>query len=927
MLRRRTRTRLAICAFCLVLSLAVGACARMDPEREFELAVASLASGNYAETSIRLNNVIQTEPSNGDARKLRGELGLLTGNYALAADDFERALELGTPLESVALGLAEALTATGRVQRALEVLDAAEAVVGDDAAYLTARAEVLLGLGRLAETEAALAGLVGNDDPRVQIVRARVAFTRDDVVEAERLLGQALAVRPEDPRLLTARADLYARTDRFPEAAADLLRAADAYRTSGLTTREAATLLALAEIDVARNDLEALDRTVARLTESAPQATATAYLQALLAYRRGNFDEAASLIQPLVGSGPDTVQLRVLLGAINLARGNLGQAEQQFLAVLAVSPRNPVAVKLLAETRLRQQRPDAALAALRDVEGIAADDPQIWLLSGLASILTGNTEQGLLYLEQAASLDPTNELLRLQLARAYLAAGRDADAATLLGDAFDGGPEALEGRLLQLFADIRRGEHEQGTAVAEQILAEFPAEPRALVAAAIAFQIRGETARARELFERAAELDPDNATVRLFIAAGLAQEGRAQDAERVLTDFVRDQPTNAQALTALAELLAARGAVREAADLLRRAAEHSPSPAPRLALAQLYIAQGELAEAKQEVDAAAAAAPDQPEVGALMGILALAEGRPAEAAALLARVEPMLPNRIGVTLALARAELGSGQAEAARTRLRRVVTAAPRSLPLRFALGEAELAAGNAAEALSIANALKVDFPANSAGYQLEALVQIAERRYDAAVASLTAAFDREPAWPVLTRLLSALQLAGRHKEALEAVARWTASNPRHLTGVLTHAGMLQDAGRLDAALDAYLQALSIDDSNLIALNNAAWLSRTLDRPGALALAERAVQLAPDNPAVLDTLGWVLLAENREQDAIAHLSRAAELAPEAPEIRYHLAEGLAALGRSAEARAVLVELLREPEFGQRADAQRLLESL
>src|SRR5690606_3314307 len=299
--------------------------------------------------------------------------------------------------------------------------------------------------------------------------------------------------------------------------------------------------------------------------------------------------------------GPDTVQLRVLLGAINLARGNLGQAEQQFLAVLAVSPRNPVAVKLLAETRLRQQRPDAALAALRDVEGIAADDPQIWLLSGLASILTGNTEQGLLYLEQAASLDPTNELLRLQLARAYLAAGRDADAATLLGDAFDGGPEALEGRLLQLFADIRRGEHEQGTAVAEQILAEFPAEPRALVAAAIAFQIRGETARARELFERAAELDPDNATVRLFIAAGLAQEGRAQDAERVLTDFVRDQPTNAQALTALAELLAARGAVRDAADLLRRAAEHSPSPAPRLALAQLYIAQGELAEAKQEV--------------------------------------------------------------------------------------------------------------------------------------------------------------------------------------------------------------------------------------------------------------------------------------------------------------------------------------
>src|SRR5690606_37279766 len=527
---------------------------------------------------------------------------------------------------------------------------------------------------------------------------------------------------------------------------------------------------------------------------SAPQATVTAYLQALVEYRRGRFDEAASLIQPLVGSGADTVQLRVLLGAINLAQGKLAHAAQQLLAVLAASPRDPAAVKLLAEARLREQRPDAALAALRDVEAIAADDPQIGLLSGLASILTGDTEQGLLYLEQAASLDPANDLVRLQLARAYLAAGRDADAAELLRDTFGGGSAALEGRLLQLFADIRRGEGDQGAAVAEQLLADFPAEPRALVAAAIAFQMRGETVRARELFERAAALDPDSTTVQLFIAAGLVQEGRSQDAERLLAGVVREQPTNVQALTALAELLAARGAVGEAADLLRRAAEQSLSPAPRLALARLHIVQGALTEAKQEIDIAAAAAPDHPEVGALRGLLALAEGRPADAAALLARVEPLLPHRIGVTLALPRAEVARGPAEAARNRLRGVVAAAPRSLPLRLALGEAELAVGNAAEALAIANALKVDFPANSEGYQLEALVQIAERRYDAAVASSAAAFDREPTWLVLTRLLSTLQLAGRSNEAIEAVGRWTASNPQHLTGVLTYAGLLQDA-------------------------------------------------------------------------------------------------------------------------------------
>jgi FimV-like protein len=52
------------------------------------------------------------------------------------------------------------------------------------------------------------------------------------------------------------------------------------------------------------------------------------------------------------------------------------------------------------------------------------------------------------------------------------------------------------------------------------------------------------------------------------------------------------------------------------------------------------------------------------------------------------------------------------------------------------------------------------------------------------------------------------------------------------------------------------------------------------------------------------------------------------LAPQAPEIRYHLAEALAALGRSAEARSVLTSLLAEdPDFEQRATAQRLLDTL
>jgi putative PEP-CTERM system TPR-repeat lipoprotein len=728
--------------------------------------------------------------------------------------------------------------------------------------------------------------------------------------------------------VLLARANLLTRSNRLSDAAVDLSRAAELYRADSLLTRELTALVALAQIQLSVNDLDAAEATAARLVERAPQAPLTAYFQGLVEYRRGRFDQAADLIQPLVSSSPDTPQFRSVLGAIHLARGELGQAEQQFLSVLSSSPRDPAAVKLLAETRLRQQRPEAALSALRSVEAAAAEDPQIGLLSGVANLLTGNTEQGLVYLQQAAALDPTNELLKLQLARAYLVAGRSGDASALLQGAFSAGQAGLEAALLRLLADIRQGGDGAGDAAARDLLESFPDEPRALTAAAMYYQLRGDNQRARELFDGAAERETDGAVARMFVAAALVQDGRREDAEQLLRRVVEQQPDNGQALNALGELALARGALEEGAELLARAADNSDSVLPRLALVQLHIRRANLAAAKEQLELAERAVPDSPEVAAVSGVLALAEGRPQDAVTLLAKAQAALPNRLGVTLALARAQIASGAADAARTTVQRVLAAAPRSLPLRLMLGEAELRLGNAEEALSIAAQLKADYPAQSGGYLLEADAQIATRRYNAAADTLATVFEREQTWPLLTRLLEARQLAGQSSEALSEIQRWVAANPQHVPGKLMHAGLLQSADRDAEALGAYQAVIAIDDSNLAALNNAAWLAHELDRPGALDLAERAHSLARDNPAVLDTLGWILVGQNRESEAIPHLSRAAELAPNEPEIRYHLASALAADGKSSEARSILTTVVNgSRDFEGKTEARRLLESL
>jgi tetratricopeptide (TPR) repeat protein len=142
------------------------------------------------------------------------------------------------------------------------------------------------------------------------------------------------------------------------------------------------------------------------------------------------------------------------------------------------------------------------------------------------------------------------------------------------------------------------------------------------------------------------------------------------------------------------------------------------------------------------------------------------------------------------------------------------------------------------------------------------------------------------------------------------------------------HGVLLQDAGRIQEASEAYKAVLRVAPENLVALNNAAWVSHELGEPGALSFAERAYNVGPGNASVLDTFGWILLAQGESKLAIKHLSRAVELAPQAPEIRYHLSKALVAGGQSARASEMLAELLSdERDFDERADAERLQESM
>jgi tetratricopeptide (TPR) repeat protein len=107
---------------------------------------------------------------------------------------------------------------------------------------------------------------------------------------------------------------------------------------------------------------------------------------------------------------------------------------------------------------------------------------------------------------------------------------------------------------------------------------------------------------------------------------------------------------------------------------------------------------------------------------------------------------------------------------------------------------------------------------------------------------------------------------------------------------------------------------LAADPNNTTALNALGYTlaDRTTRYTEALELVSRALELQPNEPAIMDSMGWVLFRTGRYDESVQYLSRAYANFPD-PEVAAHLGEALWVKGDKDAAMAVWQgALLRDP---------------
>lgn len=113
----------------------------------------------------------------------------------------------------------------------------------------------------------------------------------------------------------------------------------------------------------------------------------------------------------------------------------------------------------------------------------------------------------------------------------------------------------------------------------------------------------------------------------------------------------------------------------------------------------------------------------------------------------------------------------------------------------------------------------------------------------------------------------------------------------------------LQIAGDWAGAEAGFLQALALEPDEARVLNHLGynWIVLGERVNEGFALVERAAELAPENGAILDSLGWGHFKLGRYDEAVQWLERAVELSPANATIHWHLGDAYARSGRTLEA--------------------------
>jgi len=702
----------------------------------------------------------------------------------------------------------------------------------------------------------------------------------------------------QDPRFGEARyklAEAYVRTNDSAGAYREYIRAADLMPTNVESQIKAGQMLLLGR------QFEDAKARADRILANDPKNVQAQILRGSALAGLKDLDSAIAQIEEAVQLDPDRSGTYDNLGALQLAKGDSKAAEAAFKKAVDIDGESVPARLALATFYLSTRRATEAEEALKRTVEIDPSNPLANRALAVLYLATNRAASAEPYLKTFADVSKT-VAARLGLADYYSLMKRPSEAVQILNAVGSDDRQAFGAAQTRLAAIEYGGKlTNEAHKRLNDLLARQPNNSTAILLRARFLLAERQIEGALEQAKAATRADPTSAPAYFFLGKLYTTTDHIDEAAKAFTDVLKLNPSATAARIELSRVQLADQKIDASVESARQALKDQPdNPDARLLLARGLVARGELAPAEVELKALLATYPNVAAVHSQIGVLSLVKRDQVAARRAFERALALDGRSLEAIAGLVRLDLAAGKTAEARARVETSVAQTPDDGPLLLLAAATYAVTGDFRRAEQAAQrAIEID-PASLQAHVTLGQLFMRQRKLEEARTEFEAVAKRQP-------------------DANTAIAAQT------MVAII-----LEAQNRPAEAQSRYEQILSASPRAVVAANNLA--SLYAERGGnldvALGLAQTALEQAPDDPEVNDTLGWISYKKDLTVKAIAALERSVEKDSTNPVHYYHLGLAYAKHGDPAKAKRSLERALAlKPDFDGSLDARKVVASV
>jgi len=638
-----------------------------------------------------------------------------------------------------------------------------------------------------------------------------------------------------------------------------------------------------------KSEVDSADAIADRLIQDFPKKGDGFRLKGLVSFYRKQYDDAITSLQQSIKIGP-TLEAYHFLGLSYYSKGELETALSQFRVILDRAPNARKARLMTAQTLLAQKRTDDGIAEIKKVLAEDGGDATAHNLLGGAYMSQGLFDEGMRELNLATKLDPKMVNAHLKKGAFYFSKGKNVEGETELATAVQAAPDVQNSRLLLASYYHSQKKPAKALSVLQAGLTGGKQDAPLLNAIAALHFSAGNKAAGLKSLGQAKQVDPGFPATYQNLAGFHAASGDYTKAMAEFTEQLNRDPKNLRAIFGLAALNEISGKESDALSYYQKAVQ-TKAPEAYLALAAYHHKKGATAKAIDVLDDAIEV--DSRAIAPLeaKGRLLITQKEYRKALKVFDQIE-LLNQDKGVALKIG-----------------------------------AYVAMKDSAQAIEQAGRLVAKRPGSPQGYLLLASVYQSLNDLSSAIneAGKAVRADSKSVEARLT-LGNLHQIRKEYDKALVAYQDALKLKPSSAQARFALGALYDNTGRKNEAAVKYRAALDTDDSFVPALNNLAYLSADGygNKEEALRLAIKAFRHQPENPGIMDTVGYALIKNGRAAEAVKVMERSVTLLPNDPTVRYHLGLAYNLAGDKAKSRQALQKCLELGNCPDTKAAQQLL---